>query len=86
MARFFRVSHNRAGLFEPTTAIFPKHVAPVVRCADDGEREIVTMSWGFMLRQNGTSNRPARLMRTTARHRFEERPVVGSIPDGWLTS
>src|SRR5262245_19336510 len=58
VARFFRVSHNRASLFEPTTAIFPKHVAPVVRCADDGEREIVTMSWGFMLLQNGKAPRP----------------------------
>src|SRR5689334_7896780 len=58
VARFFRVPHNRAGSFEPATAIFPKHVAPVVRCADDGEREIVTMSWGFMLLQNGKAPRP----------------------------
>ena len=47
MARYFRVSHNRAG------AIFPRHIAPVVRCADDVEREIVTMSWGFTLLQKG---------------------------------
>jgi len=58
MARFFRVSHNRAGSFEPTSAIFPKHVAPVVRRAADGEREIVMMSWGFMLLQNGRAPRP----------------------------
>jgi len=57
VARFFRVSHNRAAAFEPTSAIFPKHVAPVVRQADDGEREIVTMSWGFMLLQNGRAPR-----------------------------
>ena len=58
VARFFRVSHNRAAAFEPVTAIFPKHVAPVVRHAADAEREIVTMSWGFMLPQNGKAPRP----------------------------
>jgi putative SOS response-associated peptidase YedK len=58
VARYFRVSHNRAAMFEPTTAIFPKHVAPVVRSAADGEREIVTMSWGFMLLQKDKAPRP----------------------------
>jgi putative SOS response-associated peptidase YedK len=58
VARFFRVSHNRAGSFEPTSAIFPKHIAPVVRLSADGEREIVTMGWGFMLLQNGRAPRP----------------------------
>ena len=58
VARFFRVSHNRTAAFEPVSAIFPKHVAPVVRCAADGEREIVTMSWGFMLLQSGRAPRP----------------------------
>jgi len=58
VTRFFRVSHNRAGSFEPTSAIFPKHIAPVVRSSADGEREIVTMSWGFMLLQNGKAPRP----------------------------
>ena len=58
VARFFRVSHNRAASFEPTSAIFPKHVAPVLRSTADGEREIVSMSWGFMLLQNGRAPRP----------------------------
>jgi putative SOS response-associated peptidase YedK len=58
VARFFRVSHNRTGSFDPTAAIFPKHIAPVVRLSADGEREIVTMSWGFMLLQNGKAPRP----------------------------
>jgi len=35
----------------------PRHIAPVVRCTDDGEREIVTMSWGFMLLQNERASR-----------------------------
>jgi len=58
VARFFRVSHNRATAYEPVSAIFPKHVAPVIRNAADGEREIVPMSWGFMLLQNGRAPRP----------------------------
>src|SRR6516164_4602694 len=58
VARFFRVSPNRAVMFEPVSAIFPRHVAPVVRSTVDGEREIVTMSWGFMLLQNGRAPRP----------------------------
>jgi putative SOS response-associated peptidase YedK len=58
VARFFRVSHNRAVSFETSTAIFPRHMAPVVRGSPDGEREIVIMSWGFMLVQNGRAPRP----------------------------
>src|SRR5215471_21610188 len=58
VARFFRVSHNRTAAFNPTRAIFPRHIAPVVRSADDNEREIVMMSWGFMLVQNGRAPRP----------------------------
>jgi putative SOS response-associated peptidase YedK len=53
VARFFRVSHNRSAAFEPLSAIFPRHIAPVVRQAADGEREAAMMSWGFMLLQNG---------------------------------
>jgi putative SOS response-associated peptidase YedK len=58
VARFFRVSHNRTVSFEASAAIFPRHTAPVVRGAPDGEREIITMSWGFMLVQNGRAPRP----------------------------
>jgi putative SOS response-associated peptidase YedK len=58
VARFFRVSHNHAVSFEAATAIFPRHMAPVVRGSPDGEREIVMMSWGFMLVQNGRAPRP----------------------------
>jgi putative SOS response-associated peptidase YedK len=66
VARFFRVSHNRAAAFEPVSAIFPRHVAPVVRQAADGEREIVTMSWGFMLLQQGRAPRPVTNVRDDA--------------------
>src|SRR5262249_22578312 len=58
VARFFRVSDNRAAAFEPAGAIFPRHIAPVVRCAEDGDLEIVTMSWGFMLIQKDRAPRP----------------------------
>jgi putative SOS response-associated peptidase YedK len=58
IARFFRVSHNRTVAFEPLNAIFPRYVAPVVRQSADGEREIVTMSWGFMRLEKEKAPRP----------------------------
>lgn len=51
--RLFRVAHNRCTAFEPVRAIFPGHLAPVVRKAPDGEREITMLSWGFVLPQDG---------------------------------
>jgi len=51
VARFFRVSHNRTVAFAPLSAIFPGHVAPVVRQNADGDRELVTMRWGLVLHQ-----------------------------------
>ncbi len=53
----FRVSDNRATAFEPRDAIFPGHSAPVIRSDVDGEREVVTMSWGFVLPQPGKAPR-----------------------------
>lgn len=58
IGRFFRVSHNRSVAFEPVNAIFPRHVAPVVRHAPDGEREIVLMSWGFLRLEKGRAPKP----------------------------
>lgn len=56
--RLFRVSHNRAPTsIEPLPAIFPGHLAPVVRRAEDGEREFTMLSWGFVLLQNGKAPR-----------------------------
>lgn len=57
IAALFRVSHNRAAAFEPLPAIFPGHMAPVVRRTKDGERELVLMSWGFVLPQPGKAPR-----------------------------
>jgi putative SOS response-associated peptidase YedK len=66
--------------FEPSTAIFPRRMAPVVRRSPDGEREIVMMSWGFMLVQNGRAPRPVTNVRDDKiltsrfwRSSFEER-------------
>lgn len=41
------VEQNRLGNAEPLPAIYPKHMAPVVRLAEDGKRELVLLSWGF---------------------------------------
>ena len=49
IARMFRIPHNRAEAFEPLSAIFPGHAAPVVRQREDGERDLVLMNWGFVL-------------------------------------
>ena len=57
MLRLFRVSHNRAAAFAPIAAIFPGHAAPVVRLAADGECEITTLGWGFVLPQPGKAPR-----------------------------
>jgi putative SOS response-associated peptidase YedK len=80
VARFFRVSHNRSAAFESVNAIFPRHVAPIVRYASDGERELVMMNWGFLLLQDGRTPRPVTnvrddKLRTSAfwRDSFEQR-------------
>ena len=54
--RLFRVGDNRAAAVEPKPAIFPGYVAPVVRKAADGERELVNLNWGFVLLQKGLAH------------------------------
>jgi putative SOS response-associated peptidase YedK len=61
--RLFRVSHNRATAFESFSAIFPGHRAPVVRSAEHGQRELVMLSWGFVLLQHGRAPRRVTNMR-----------------------
>lgn len=53
LIRMFRVSDNRAAACDPLPAIFPGHEAPVVRHAPDSERELILLSWGFVLPQQG---------------------------------
>jgi len=40
VARFFRLSYNRAADYAPLPAIFPGHTAPVIRASSDGEQEL----------------------------------------------
>jgi putative SOS response-associated peptidase YedK len=75
----FRVGHNRAAMFEPKDAIFPGQRAPVVRQAEDGERELVELSWGFVLLREGyapkrvTNARDDKLLTRFWRTSFEGR-------------
>ncbi len=62
ISRLFRVSHNRIPAIDPLNQIFPGWTAPVVRKAEDGEREISLLSWGFVLLQDGRA--PKRVTNT----------------------
>lgn len=42
-----RAMRDLTGNLRPHTAIFPDQMAPVVRTAPDGVRELVMMRWGF---------------------------------------
>lgn len=76
----FRVSDNRASAFEQMPAIFPGHDAPIIRESGDGDRELVLVSWGFVLPQQGraakrVTNARADKVRTSRfwQESFEER-------------
>ena len=43
----FSVKHDRAGNLPPLPAVFPDQMAPIVRLAVDGERELVMARWGM---------------------------------------
>jgi putative SOS response-associated peptidase YedK len=68
--RLFRVSSNRAATYESRDAIFRGHAAPVVRRTEDGDRELVELSCGFVLPEPGKE--PKRV--TTARHSILNSP------------
>jgi len=53
LARKFRLSDNRMAAFDPLAAIFPGHMAPIIKQSADGERELVLRSWGFVLLRDG---------------------------------
>ena len=55
--RLFQILDNRTSRIEPQPAIFPGWTAPVIRMAEEGERELVPMSWGFVLLQDGKAPR-----------------------------
>jgi putative SOS response-associated peptidase YedK len=62
IGKYLKVSHNRMGQFPEQLTMFPARDAPIVRLAEDGERELVTMSWGFVLLQD--SKAPRRVTNT----------------------
>lgn len=39
---------DRLGNAEPLPAIYPKHKAPIVNLGEQGARELVPASWGFL--------------------------------------
>lgn len=47
LTAYTRAMRDRTGNQPPLPAIFPDQLAPVVRTAKDGVREVVTMRWGF---------------------------------------
>lgn len=47
LVAYTRAMRDRTGNQPPLPAIFPDQLAPVVRTAKDGVREVVTMRWGF---------------------------------------
>jgi putative SOS response-associated peptidase YedK len=53
LARKFRLSDNRMAAFDALPAIFPGHLAPIIKQSADGERELVMRSWGFVLLRKG---------------------------------
>ena len=76
----FNISHNRGVEVEAQASIFPGYIAPVVRRADDGDLELVKLSWGFVLLRDGfapkrvTNVRDDQILRSKFwRGSFEER-------------
>jgi putative SOS response-associated peptidase YedK len=57
VAKMFGVGHNRTVDIPLFPGIFPNYVAPVVRQAADGDRELVNMNWGFVLPHPGKAPR-----------------------------
>ncbi|SMC92351.1 Putative SOS response-associated peptidase YedK [Fulvimarina manganoxydans] len=44
---FTKATRDRAGNLPPLPGVFPDYEAPIVRTADDGERELTMMRWGM---------------------------------------
>jgi len=47
MRRLFRVHRDLLGNFPGLPAVYPDTMAPVVRTAREGDRELTLMRWGF---------------------------------------
>jgi putative SOS response-associated peptidase YedK len=53
LARKFRPSDNGMAAFDALPAIFPGYMAPIIKQSEDGERELIMRSWGFILLRDG---------------------------------
>lgn len=82
LARKFMLSDNRMAAFEPLPAIFPGHMAPIIKQSADGERELVMRSWGFVLLRDGyapkrvTNTRDDKVQTKFWKDSFEKRRCV----------
>jgi hypothetical protein len=47
MRRLFRITRDLTGNPPPLPAVYPDNMAPMIRVAPDGERELSLMRWGF---------------------------------------
>jgi hypothetical protein len=79
LARKFGLSDNRMAAFEPLPAIFPGHMAPIIKQSADGEGELVLRSWGFILLREGyapkrvTNTRDDKVQTSFWKDSFEKR-------------
>ena len=53
LARKIHLSDNRMVAIDALPAILPGHMGPIIKQSDDGERELVMRSWGFILLRDG---------------------------------
>jgi hypothetical protein len=83
MRRFFRVKRDLTGNLPVPPAVYPDMMAPVVRTAPDGERELIMMRWGFPPPPNLGNVKPRAYL--GIRRRFA-RACLGCPRDfiGWL--
>lgn len=56
--QLFRVGRDLAGNMPALPAVFPNRIAPVIRSAGDGTRELLMMRWGFPAPPGGRSRNP----------------------------
>lgn len=58
MRRLFRIGRDTFGNLEPSLDVYPDRPAPVIRPGPDGERELVSLTWGMPSPPFVTKGRP----------------------------
>ena len=75
----FRVLHDRTGNLPSFPAIFPDQMAPIVRNAEGGNRELVLARWGMpgasAVRWRAGHKHPQRLQPALARPAVTKEPL-----------